>query len=363
MKRRNLVMGGGAAAAFGLAAHAFGRGASYEAAADAVWTPPSRAAAGDLAFLVHHATLAANSHNTQPWLFAGDTDAVTIRPDFSRATPVVDPDNHHLYASLGCAAENLALAATALGRSSDAPRFDTATGAVQVELGGAVAGADPLFEAIVQRQSRRCDYDSKPVAAEDLAACAAAARVEGCEVMLITERPRLEQLLELIVTANRAQIADPGFVAELRHWLRFNPAAAIRHGDGLYAPCSDNPAMPDWLADLVFPLAFGARSENAKIVRQVRSSAGFAAFVSDRDDPAHWVAAGRSVQRFALAATARGLSYAFLNQPLEVATYRPALAALLGCGDRRPDLLVRFGRSRAMPRALRRPVAEVMAAA
>lgn len=35
---------------------------------------------------------------------------IEILPDVSRRTPVVDPDDRHLFIGLGCAAENLALA-------------------------------------------------------------------------------------------------------------------------------------------------------------------------------------------------------------------------------------------------------------
>ena len=52
-------------------------------------------------------------------------------------------------------------------------------------------------------------------------------------------------------------------------------------------------------------------------------------FVGERDDRAHWVAAGRACQRFALMATTLGLRHAFVNQPVEVARLRPELAALL----------------------------------
>ena len=65
--------------------------------------------------LVRCATLAPNGHNTQPWLFELAQDRISIRPDFSRRTPVVDPDDHHVWVSLGCAAENMVIAAAALG--------------------------------------------------------------------------------------------------------------------------------------------------------------------------------------------------------------------------------------------------------
>ncbi|MDN4999834.1 hypothetical protein ACFQZO_02895 [Bradyrhizobium sp. GCM10027634] len=60
-------------------------------------------------------------------------------------------------------------------------------------------------------------------------------------------------------------------------------------------------------------------------------------------------------------ATARGLKYAFVNQPVEVPRLRRQLAAYLDLGSRRPDLVVRFGAGPELPKSLRRPVAQVIA--
>jgi hypothetical protein len=65
--------------------------------------------------LVRFATLAASSHNTQPWTFTTAASKIIIVPDFERRCPAVDPDDHHLFISLGCAAENLVVAASAVG--------------------------------------------------------------------------------------------------------------------------------------------------------------------------------------------------------------------------------------------------------
>ena len=60
--------------------------------------------------LVRCATLAPSGHNTQPWKFHIDRGSISMLPDFNRRTSVVDPDDHHLFVSLGCALENLAQA-------------------------------------------------------------------------------------------------------------------------------------------------------------------------------------------------------------------------------------------------------------
>lgn len=352
LSRRSVLFAGGAAA---LAAGGFalGRGPDPEAAAAAIWAPRDPAT---LEGLVHYATLAANSHNAQAWRFRGTADGVAILPDLSRALPVADPDHHHLYASLGCAAENLILAS---GRAA-ALAFDPGgEGRVEVALGGAVA-PDPLAAAILARQCTRSDYDGRAVPAADLAALESAARVDGAEVLLVTDPALIGQVLDLILAANSAQVADPAFAAELKSWIRFNARSAVETGDGLFSATSGNPTLPDLMGRFMFDRFFTVRAENDRYARQVRSSAGLAIVHSDRDDRAHWVQAGRSCQRFALQATALGIRHAHLNQPVEVAATRPQLQALMGLGDRRPDMVLRFGYAPPMPRSLRRPVAAVI---
>ncbi len=83
-------------------------------------------------------------------------------------------------------------------------------------------------------------------------------------------------------------------------------------------------------------------------------------FVSDVADHQHWVETGRCYERFVLQATALGIRTSMLNQPVEVAALRGDFARSLGLGDRRPDLVVRFGRGPEMPRSLRRAVDAVI---
>ena len=331
-------------------------GPDHDAAAAALWSPRDPAT---LEGLVHYATLAANSHNAQAWRFRQTADGVAILPDMTRALPVADADHHHLYASLGCAAENQMLAAGAAGWSSALDFDPEAGGRAEVALGQR-GSPDPLFGVILSRQCTRSDYDVRTVPEADLAALEAAARVSGAEVMLVTDPAVIAQVLDLILTANAAQVSDRAFAAELKSWLRFNARAAIETGDGLYAASSGNPTLPTPLGRFMFDRFFTVGAENDRYARQVRSSAGLAVIHSGRDDPEHWVQAGRACQRFALQATALGIRHAHLNQPVEVASTRPQLQSLLGLGARRPDMVLRFGYAPPMPRSLRRPVAAVI---
>ena len=311
--------------------------------------------------LVRHATLAPSSHNTQCWKFAlgASGRSITIGPDLARRCPAVDPDDHHVFVSLGCATENLVQAALAHGLQGIA-QFDTVSDAIRVALEPTSAKTSTLFSAIPERQCTRGDYDGQPLSSKELAMLQRAGSSDNVRLLLLTERPAMEQTLDYVIQGNTVQMADPAFVKELKTWIRFNGADAVRTRDGLYGVSSGNPNVPSWIGDLAFRWILTPKGENEKYARQVRSSAGIAVFVGLASDKAHWVEVGRCYERFALQATALGIRNAFLNQPIEVAALRAPFAAALGLTGQRPDLVVRFGRGPVLPRSLRRPVEAVL---
>jgi nitroreductase len=363
MNRRHMLIGGGSLAALGaggagLGMRQMGSSRDYD---DAVQTMRRALSAHPEApEMIRYAALAASGHNTQPWTFAVASGQITIRPDFDRRTAVVDPDDHHLFASLGCAAGNLALAAAARGHQGELVFDDAGEGRIVFAHQPAAPQRSALFDAIPHRQSTRAVFDGRPVNAADLNLLAAAAAVPGVDVVLIDDRRQLDRIRDLVVAGNSAQMADPAFMRELKAWLRFNPRHALRTGDGLYSAASGNPTLPDWLGPRAFDLFVTARSEDDKYASQLRSSPGVAVFVGERDDREHWVRAGLACQRFALQATALGLRHAFVNQPVEVAALRPTLAALIGMSGRRPDIVMRFGYGPTLPYSPRRPVETII---
>jgi nitroreductase len=314
----------------------------------------------DFENLVRFATLAPNGHNTQPWRFAELPSGARILPDFRRRTPVVDPDDHHLFVSLGCAAENFVIASGAQGRAGEMTFMGVGDGRIDIDLASGTPQISPLFQAIPLRQSTRSTYDGRAVSAQHLKLLDAAARTEGVTLVVITDRPKREAVLDFLVRGNNAQMDDPHFVDELRDWIRFNPEQALASGDGLFSKCTGNPAIPTWIGKRFFGMVFRKDAEDKKYVAQMRSSAGVAVFVGDKADKDHWVRVGRSFQRFALQATALGIRHAMINQPVEVPSVRAEFARWLGIGDVRPDLVVRFGHAPPMPMSMRHPAGAVI---
>ena len=123
----------------------------------------------DFHAMVEYASKAPSGHNTQPWFFTLGADAITITPDFSKRLPVVDPDDRELFISLGCAAENLRIAANHYGYATTTARLDKQPG----------AQLDPLFAQIARRQTNCALYDGRAIPQAQLDDILASAASDG----------------------------------------------------------------------------------------------------------------------------------------------------------------------------------------
>jgi nitroreductase len=68
-----------------------------------------------LRFILRYAVLAPSTRNTQPWRFAIDQHDIAVHLDLSRWQRVADPDRREMHISVGCAIENLVVAACHFG--------------------------------------------------------------------------------------------------------------------------------------------------------------------------------------------------------------------------------------------------------
>lgn len=313
--------------------------------------------------LVSAAVLAPSGHNTQPWRFSLDRDAIRIRPDLTRRLPVVDPDDHALYISLGCALENLRIAAAA--RGLDARVDADGPGLVVTLTAGSSGDAARIAEwmhAMPLRRSNRRRYDGRTVPAPHLRRLLDACPGDAVRIVAIDcRRPEVEPLIEFVREGNIAQFTDRAFVDELVSWIRFSRREAAERQDGVTSAALGFPSIPRWLGRLIMTRLVRPDAEAARQEHGIRSASHLLLFVAAADDRRRWVEVGRCFQRVALTATALGIAHAHVNMPCEVVPIRRQLAAHLALeAGEQPLLLVRFGYGPELPAAPRRPVGQVI---
>ena len=176
--------------------------------------------------LVRYASLAASGHNTQPWKFAIQGNAIEIHPDLNRRLPAVDPGERELWISLGCALENLLVAARA-GGYAPVVTYPDAADLIHIGLTIDTPQAGPLFNAIPLRQNTRSEYDGQAIKSADLDQVQALSLEPGIGLRFVTTPSDLKTILAYVNQGNLVQYADRAFVDELIHWVRFNKKEAL----------------------------------------------------------------------------------------------------------------------------------------
>jgi hypothetical protein len=260
--------------------------------------------------------------------------------------------------SLGCALENLLVAARASGFAPEVI-YPEAADLIHIQLTPDAPQPDVLFEAISQRQNTRSEYKRQPIPAADFDRLQLLPLEAGISLRFASSQAELETVVEYVNQGNLGQYADVTFVDELIAWLRFNKKEALASLDGLYSICSGNPEVPSWLGRMfVAGTKPGQQAETD--AKKLRSSSAAVVITSAAETKADWVRAGQVYERLALQTTALGVKSAFLNQPIEVASVRSQFQSVLGLANDLPQLLVRLGYAEALPRSLRRPVEQVL---
>lgn len=301
-----------------------------------------------------YAAKAPSGHNTQPWKFVPAEGGIAIRPDFTYSLPVVDSDNRELYISLGCAAENLMVASGHFGYEARITGRGTAGIEIALAKVGTITG-DPLFGQIGERQTNRSVYNGEKIGGGPLEKLRSVRRENNIGIRFFgTGTPPADRLAGYIAQGNAAQMGDRAFREELLSWMRFNAKQARETGDGLSYRVFGNPPLPGWLARPVVRRFLKPRVQNRSDMKKIASSSHLVLFTTARDSAEEWIDLGRTLQRFALTATALGIASAFMNQPCEVAALAQDMQKSLLPGGECPTLLLRIGYAGVVPYSLRR---------
>jgi hypothetical protein len=314
--------------------------------------------------LIQKAIKAPSGHNTQPWKFKADENCITIYPDYTRSLPVVDADNHALFISLGCALENLIIAAKHYGfNASTAINTEQANKeSITVQLIPSATKEDVLlYNFIDVRQATRNIYNGNPIPVYDIEKLKAASLQEDVQTVFFANGMDSKPIIDFVKEGNRLQFNNPSFIAELIKWIRFNKNTAIQKGDGLFGAATGNPSVPTWFGKLFMKLSANPEKEAGKWVKLIHSSSAIMIFIAERNDKKAWINVGRSFERTMLMAASLNINHAHANMPCEELEVRNKLSKQLNLlKEQQPLLLIRLGYSEKMPYSFRRPVEDVM---
>jgi nitroreductase len=285
--------------------------------------------------LVRAAILAANPHNTQPWRFAISSSAVDIYIDLARNTGAMDPFRREQHIGLGCALENLLIAAQATGydpRLTILPDPSNPTLIAHVDLRSGPESNDALYQSIPKRHTSRGPFDtSRAVAQETFGTLdTAATDISGASVVWITSDAQKRQIGQLIVEGAQAFAADVQQSSDSHRWWRDNWSDVQRYKDGMTLDTSGASPLVIALGKILPPLSREQNDQSwIQLTRDqyVKTAAAFGVVVvNDAANGVERTQGGRLYQRLNLLAVTKGLGM----QPLNTITERIDREKVLG---------------------------------
>jgi len=339
ISRRRLLRTGGTA--FGAIAIVASGGVVYKALSEDIFSPIDGPAyqpwndwnqlqAGAVG-LVQVAILAANPHNTQPWRFSISDERIEVYADKARNLGSFDPFRREMHLGLGCAIENLALAAEAKGFAAEiiyeqgqlalADKDERIDLVATILLSDTVAKPNPLYAAIPHRHTNRNPYHLTELDDAFLDELQMEAQRSGLQLDLYAQGEGRQQLNQLVVDATQWIIKDPEMIHDSHRWFRNNKAQVEAHRDG---PAIDSVGLskpiaaiakllPETKAQVAHEMWEKATRENHLANAPIMGVIS----VSDRYSKEQSLAAGRYWQRLHLMATVKNIACHPMNQPVE----------------------------------------------
>jgi nitroreductase len=275
--------------------------------------------------LISAAVLAASPHNSQPWRFLVGENEILLHADFTRSLGAMDPFQREMFIGLGCALENIAIAAPGAGFAADIALLpDPKTGlAARVTLTPAAPSPHRLERVIARRRTDRGPYDTtRPVGGDAIHALQSELDDDRPFELLFfpPESAQAASFRELTMQAARDIVADSRMSRDSARWYRHDQRVIDTRRDGLTIQTQ---GFPPWRETLVRLLpqasvktAHISWLRNTRMV-QLATAMQIGMIVVPRDrllDDRISLAIGRAWQRLHLKATELGLACQPINQ-------------------------------------------------
>jgi hypothetical protein len=184
---------------------------------------------------VREATLAASPHNTQPWRFRVSDNQIELFADASRNIGAIDPLLREMHIGIGCALENLLMAAEKVGFRVSQLANDDQTGSeliASVSFRPCALREPMLAKAIAYRHTNRGPYQANRTIPASLVDEMSRLNTEPGAIRLKfwTESPG--RIRDLMIAAAEAVVADREQSRDSAKWFRGSRAAIELHRDG-----------------------------------------------------------------------------------------------------------------------------------
>ena len=260
-------------------------------------------------FLTGYGVLAPSTHNTQPWLFTVNGNALTIMPDLDLRLKEADPTSRNLYISLGACLYNIEVAAAYFGFNTESEIVsDKKKVSIQVQFHRAHRRNTKLaylFPAIPKRYSEKRILLPVSLSASDWSALEPYDS-SGVSVAFLKDKLAIQQLAADVFQAAASYKTNPLFGRELASWVRSNKTKRFDGMTGRTSGLTEGKAMVGKFLMSNFPKTMKLFAK--KYYKQTITSSALGLIATDDDTPEAWILTGKAYEQIALRGVLRNVS-------------------------------------------------------
>lgn len=276
----------------------------------------------DVYRILYFASLAGNSHNTQPWkVKVIDDYTMEVYADTLRHLRVVDPTRRGLFISLGAFIENINLAAGSLGYRADIvikAEKPTDTLAAVIKLSQTEKTNFNLVD-LENRKTTRTPFENGPINANDLKLITESFTNV---VFIPVNSDNGKYISTKTLEAYTQQANNEDAKNELATWIRFSNADVKANRDGLTTGGMGIKGFGGFMVRNFFKPSDSKKQSFVdkgvdKTKAQVENCAGWILISQTEDTPENWINTGRIYEQMNITCSKLGIGFHPMNQMIE----------------------------------------------
>jgi hypothetical protein len=300
-----------------------------------------------LKFLLKFAVLAPSSHNTQPWRFSIKGNKIFVYKETLRRLKVADVEDRQLVLSIGCAIENILLAADYYGYRTEIniePNQNESHLLVTIEFfenNHLKKDINHLINFIVSRKTNRNEYLPKSIS-QSILIDIQNTILPNLHIYITDNKSKIENLGQIAILSSIESFIDKSFRHELSHHVKHNLTKS-------------KVGMPGFAQGIPTPISFllpslikrfnmeKANQKNYEVLFK-KHTPYIGIITVGNDDQTDWINAGRTFEKISLICTRSGISISPWGAPIEVGYFHKEITQLINIPGR-PVMFFRLGYS------------------
>ncbi|MFT5113647.1 MAG: hypothetical protein ACI8P9_002978 [Parasphingorhabdus sp.] len=301
------------------------------------WNGPDKLETDIRMQVLAYAILAPNPHNKQPWIIrlTGPT-SFDLYVDAERLLPETDPVHRQIHIGQGTFLETLSIAASGLGFKAIVEYFPEGMYSNTELIDKPVASVnlvkqysldkDPLFDALLIRQSNKREYDAYQLSQNDIDQLQKKHQQYSEYPFTIDSSPETKsQLVYTLTKAMQIEVSDKQRDLETIRMFRFNKDEVRQYRDGFGVAQAGLSGITKFVAETFFLDRMKAEEDSTEFGQQAveltekaaKSTRTFAWLSTPSNTRLDQVKVGRDYSRINLQTTMMGLAQHPMSQVLQ----------------------------------------------